>query len=319
MGLSAVILAAGEGKRLRTRHAKVLHEALGLPLLAHVLAAVGELAARPLVVVVGHLKEQVIEFLHGQEVEIAVQDPPRGTGDALAQALPNLPQEGVLLVLSGDVPLLTSATLRALVEPVAAGRAAATLATAVLADGARYGRILRGPDGGVAAIVEAGDASVEVLAMREVNAGTYAFDLSCLRPALAGLRPDNAQGEYSLTDVLSALVHEGRRVLGLPLADAAEMAGVNTRAELAEVNCLLNRRVVQRLQAAGVTILDPATTWVDADCEVGPDSVLEAGVHLRRGCRLGTGCRIGAHSVLDGVKLLDGAVVPPLSWRSGEE
>lgn len=315
MNLSVVILAAGEGKRLKTARAKVLHEACGRPLLDHVLEAVEPLRPDRTVVVVGHLREQVEAHLGGRGVALAVQEPPRGTGDAVATALPLLPEAGEVLVLSGDVPLITAATLAALVELRRSRGAAAALVTAVLAEPAGYGRIVRNGAGDVAAIVEAKDASDEQRAIREVNAGTYVFDLVELRPALAQLRPDNVQGEYYLTDVIGRLVAGGLEVAGLPLTDAAEMAGVNSRADLAEVHRVLNARVIGRLQEAGVTVLDPLTTWVEWNCRVGRDSVLEPGVHLRRSCVLGERCRIGAGSVLEGVALEDGTSIPPLTFR----
>jgi len=316
MSLAAVVLAAGEGKRLHTRRAKVLHEVGGRPLIDHVLASVRPLRPEPLVVVVGHLRDQVEAHLAGQ-VRFALQEPPRGTGDAVARALPLLPSDGELLVVSGDTPLLTAPTLEALVAMRRERRAALALATAVLAEPGGYGRIVR-TNGAVMGIVEARDAGPDQLEIREVNAGTYVFDLELLSRALAQVAPDNDQGEYYLTDVVGVLASSGQRVEGFTLADPAEMAGVNTRADLAEVGRLLNERVIRRLLAAGVTILDPATTWVDGDCTIGADTVLEPGVHLRRGCAIGCGCRIGAHAVLERVALADGAVVSPLRHLKGE-
>ena len=315
MSLSAVVLAAGEGKRLKTARAKVLHEAGGRSLLDHVLAAVEPLRPNRTVVVVGHLRDQVEAHLAGCGVALAVQDPPRGTGDAVAKALPLLPEAGEVLVLSGDVPLIAAGTLASLVELRRSKAVAAALVTAVLADAGAYGRIVRNGAGDVAAIVEAKDANDEQRGIREVNAGTYVFDLAELRLALGRLRPDNAQGEYYLTDVIGGLVGGGLEVAGLPLTDVAEMAGVNCRADLAEVHRLLNARVIRHLQEAGITVLDPATTWVDGNCSVGRDTVLEPGVHLRCGCSLGERCRIGAGSVLDGVTLEAGTSVPPLTFR----
>lgn len=316
MTVSAVVLAAGEGKRMRSGLAKVLHRAAGRPLLDHVLASLAPLAPAPVVVVVGHLRQQVAEHLAGAEVVLAVQDPPRGTGDAVVCALPHLPREGEVLVVSGDVPLLTPATLEALVAARRATGGAAVVATAVLGEGGAYGRVIRSaPDGPVQAIVEARDATPDQLAVREVNSGTYLFEMSALRSALAALRPDNAQGEYYLTDVVAILARQGRVVAGAAMADPREMTGVNTRAELALVHGLLNQRVITELQAGGVTVLDPATTWVDADCRVGRDTVLEPGVHLRRGCVIGERCRIGAHAVLEGVTLAADEAVPPLRYQ----
>jgi len=313
MSLSAVVLAAGEGTRMRSGLAKVLHQAAGLALLDHVLAALAPLAPSPLVVVVGHRRDQVKDHLAGRPVLQAVQDPPRGTGDAVRCALGLLPEAGELLVLSGDVPLLTTATLEGLVAARRVAGAAAVLASAVLPDGGAYGRVIRSEHGAaVTAIVEAKDATPEQLAVREVNSGTYLFDLGALRSALSVLTADNAQGEYYLTDVVAILAAEGGMVLAEVLADPVEMTGVNTRAELAAVHLLLNQRVIAGLQRDGVTVLDPASTWVHADCRVGRDTVLEPGVHVRRGCVIGERCRIGAHSVLEGVNLAADEVVAPL-------
>jgi len=311
--VAAVVLAAGEGKRLKTTRAKVLHEAGGRALLDHVLEALAPLAPSPVVVVVGHLRRQVESHLAGREVVLAVQDPPRGTGDAVAKAVAHLAPVGEVLVLSGDVPLVTTATLERLLEARRERNAAAAVLTAVLGDGGSYGRIVRNRQGGVAAIVEARDATPEQRAVHEVNAGLYAFDVAVLRAVLAEIAPDNDQGEYYLTDAIRLLTEKGHEVVAHTLADAAEMTGVNTRAELSEVHRMLNTRVLASLQQAGVTVLDPASTWVEADCRVGRDSVLEPGVHLRRGCLLGERCLVGAHAVLEGVTLPDDTVVPPLS------
>jgi bifunctional UDP-N-acetylglucosamine pyrophosphorylase / glucosamine-1-phosphate N-acetyltransferase len=316
--LSAIVLAAGEGKRMRTLRAKVLHEAGGRALLDHVLAALEPLAPAPLVVVVGHLREQVEAHLAGRGAVLAVQEPPKGTGDAVARALPHLPDDGETLVLSGDVPLITTATLKALVELRRSRGAAGALVSAVPGEPGNYGRIVRNQAGEVIGVVEARDVTPEQRGIGEVNAGMYVFELAALRWAISRLRPDNAQGEYYLTDAIGLLASEGHRVAAFRLQDPDEMTGVNSRADLAEVHRLLNARVVRRLAEAGVTVLDPATTWVDADCTVGGDTVLEAGVHLRRGCSVGVRCRIGAHSVLDGVTVPDDGVVAPLTRRRGK-
>ena len=240
--LSAVVLAAGEGKRMRSDRAKVLHEVGGRPLVDHVLAALEPLHPSPVVVVVGHLREQVEAHLAGRGVRLAVQQPPRGTGDAVVRALPVLPEHGDVIVLSGDVPMITSRTLETLVDLRRTRRAAAAVATAVLRTPGSYGRIVRAPSGDVAAIVEARDATLEQTALGEVNTGTYAFEITALREALPELRPDNAQGEYYLTDVVGVLASRGRVVVGLPLEDPTEMAGVNSPADLAEVDALFAAR-----------------------------------------------------------------------------
>ncbi len=316
MRWSAVILAAGQGTRLRSRIPKVLHELAGRPLIQHVLeTATAAVPAERICVVVGHGREAVAAHLEPAGVRLAVQEPQRGTGEALAIGLAGLepaPSGGVL-VLSGDVPLVRPATLRALREPVEAGAAAAVL-TARLPEPGSYGRVIRGADGAVDRIVEARDASPEELAVTEVNAGLYGFRRAGLAGLLAGLRPENSQGEYYLTDVVAALRGAGERVAAVPLADPEEMLGVNTRADLARVAAALNRRVLQELMASGVTVVDPASTWVEPGCLVGRDTVLEPGVVLRQGARIGRGARIGAHSVIEALTVPDGASVPPLSY-----
>lgn len=316
--MGAVVLAAGQGKRLKTDVAKVLHEAHGRPLLQWVLEAVAPLAPAKTVVVVGHRREQVAAFLAGREVELVVQDPPAGTGDAVRVALPALAGCDLALVLPGDAPLLTSESVRRLLALYEREKAACALLSAVLADGGSYGRIVR-REGKVVAIVEARDATPEQKNIREVNAGVYLFHVAKIRPLLVALAPTNSQGEYYLTDVVGALVAKGEKVVAMCLQDPEEMLGVNTRDELAAVSKKLNARVVRFWQENGVTVLDPETTWIEAGCQIGRDTVLEPGVHLRGQCRLGEGCRVGAHSVLEDVVLGPGSSVAPLTFLKGEK
>lgn len=318
MSLGTVVLAAGQGKRLKSATAKVLHHAHGRPLVDWVLDAVTPLAPAKTVVVVGHLREQVVAYLAGRKLELVVQDPPAGTGDAVRVALPAVAGCMELLVLPGDAPLLQAETLHCLVALFRKERAACALLTAVLEEGGPYGRVLR-RHGQVMGIVEARDATPDQRAIREVNAGVYVFDAKVLAPLLEKLAPENSQGEYYLTDVVAALSTQGAKVVAHTLADPTEMLGVNTREELAVVGKLLNARIVRQWQERGVTVVDPESTWIEAGCEVGRDTVLEPGVHLRRGCRLGEGCWVGAGSVLEGVTLSAGTRVPPLSYLKGGE
>lgn len=312
---AVAVLAAGLGTRMRSSRPKVLHELAGRPLIDHVLDLALALAPPDLVVaVVGHGAEEVEAAVAPRGVLTALQQPQLGTGDALRVALARLAGRALdaVLVLSGDVPLLRPGTLAALADRLV-GETAAALLTARLDCPSAYGRVVRGDNGSVEAVVEARDADPATLALSEVNAGVYAFRLEPLRGALARLRPDNAQAEYYLTDVVGLLRSAGLPVAAVLLDDSTEMHGVNSRADLAAVAGLLNRRIVTDLMAAGVTILDPATTWVEPHCRVAADVVLEAGVHLRGRCRVGAGARVGAHSVVDGVEVPEGAVVPPLT------
>jgi bifunctional UDP-N-acetylglucosamine pyrophosphorylase/glucosamine-1-phosphate N-acetyltransferase len=317
---AVAILAAGKGTRMRSERPKVLHELAGRPMLDHVID-LALAVARPhdVVVVVGHGVAEVTELVRDRGLSEVVQEPQLGTGDALRIALRGLdarPTECVV-VLSGDVPLLRAATVRRLLDELDAGAAAALL-TAELAEPAAYGRVVRGADGSVAEIVEAGDAAADLLAIREVNAGTYVFNRSALVDALGTLGQNNVQGEYYLTDVVASLTSRGLRVSAVRLADPTEMQGVNSRADLAAAERVLNRRILDTLMASGVTIRDPGTTWVDPRAEVGPDAVLEPGVVLRGSCRIGAGARIGANSVLDHAAVGAGEVVRPLTFLTGE-
>lgn len=310
------VLAAGQGTRMGSTTPKVLHELAGRPLIDHVLDLALVLAAEPsdVVVVIGHGGGEVAARVAGRGVATAVQEPQLGTGDAVRVAVGAAAGApwNALLVLSGDVPLLRPATVERVRAAIAAGRDAA-LVTAELVTPGAYGRVLRTADGLVREIVEARDAAPEILAVREVNAGIYGFRRAPLAAALARLEPDNAQGEYYLTDVVGDLRGHARAVAAVRLDDPDEMAGVNTRADLARVAAVLNRRVVDGLLAAGVTIEDPTSVRVDPRARLGRDVVLELGVVLRGACELGDGARIGAHSVLTDAVVPAGTRLAPLT------
>jgi len=242
MSCLVVVLAAGKGTRMKSDLPKVLHEVSGRVLLDFVLD-LGERVARAdhIVVVVGHRAGRVEEHVRDRGVLIALQEPQLGTGDALRVAVEIAPEGDVVLVLSGDVPLLRKKTLDQLLDSVAKGAEAALL-TAVLTDPGAYGRVLRGPDGSVSAVVEARDADANILALNEVNAGVYAFRRASLEQALASLKPDNAQGEYYLTDVVRWLTRRGLPVAATILEDPEEMQGVNTREDLRRVEQVLSSR-----------------------------------------------------------------------------
>ncbi len=301
--LHIVVLAAGKGTRMKSALPKVLHRAAGLPLLDRVLASAGALAPESVVVVIGHQTEQIQAHLTGRGVQTAIQEPQLGTGHALLQAEPFLKgKTGTVLLLSGDVPLLRPATVQALVRHHIAQRAAATVLTAVVPEPAGYGRIVR-EDGSISAIVEHKDASAGQRAIAEINSGVYAFDLAPLFPALRQIGSSNAQGEYYLPDLVRVFRGQGLPVETVSLQDPLEILGVNSRKELAQVSAILRDRKNDELMAAGVTIVDPATTWVQSDVVVGPDTVLHPGVYLEGQTRIGSGCEI--HS---GVRIIDSTI-----------
>lgn len=295
----AVLLAAGRGTRMRSGRAKVLHSLLGEPLLENVLRAVEATGPAAIVIVVGHEAARVQAVFAGRG-EFVLQDPPLGTGHAVLSARTRLAKTPDLptLVLNGDLPLLTTATLLRLLAAHRERRAAATLLTARLEDGGGYGRVLRDADGRVRAIVEAKDASAEVSACREINAGAYVFETRRLLTALDGLLPQNAQGEYYLTDVVASLVERGLPVEAVLAEDPGEALGINTLQELADINRLLRERRLVALMAAGVVVEDPATTWVARDAVVEPDAVLrpftllEGRTLVRAGAAVGPFARI---------------------------
>jgi bifunctional UDP-N-acetylglucosamine pyrophosphorylase / glucosamine-1-phosphate N-acetyltransferase len=310
MGLTVVVLAAGEGKRFRSALPKPLHPVAGRPLLWHVLAAAAPLKADRTVVVVGNGADQVAGAVEGFDlgpVDFAVQADQRGTGDALAAALPLVDGDGDVVVLSGDTPLISTALLEGLLDAHRSARAAATLLTCTLEDPTGYGRILRDADGAVTGVVEERDATPAQRRLREVGAGMYVF----ARPALDGLaelRPDNDQGEYYLPDLVPLVLAGGGRVATAE-GPEEEARGVNDRVELAAAEAVLRRRLLERLMLAGVTVVDPATTFVDADVEVGQDSVLAPLTFLEAGTRVGARCRLGPNVRLVGCSVGDDATV----------
>lgn len=293
---AAVILAAGKSTRMRSRLPKPLHPLCGLPLTAHVVRACRAAGVARCVVVVGHEAETVQKGL-GDGLEYALQPEQRGSGDAAQAAEPLLRGfTGTVLVLAGDVPLLRPSTLALLLEHHRATRAAATLLTAFLDDATGYGRIVRNPDGSVARIVEHRDATPEERAIREWNPSLYCFDAPALFAALRDIRPDNAQGEYYLTDIIGILAGQDRRIEAVPMDDAREALGVNTRVEMADAARLLRRRLLADLMLSGVTVTDPDATYVDVDVTVGQDTILEPQTFLLRGASVGEGCVIGPYT-----------------------
>jgi bifunctional UDP-N-acetylglucosamine pyrophosphorylase/glucosamine-1-phosphate N-acetyltransferase len=312
-----LVLAAGEGTRMRSSLAKVLHEANGRTLVGHVLAATQPLEAVTTCVVVGHQRERVVEWLSAEHPSVltAVQDEQHGTGHAVRVALAQLDDQqvdltaGTVMVLTADTPLLTSETLEALQLQHAQTGAAATVLTAVIDDATGYGRILRADNGDVLGIVEHKDATEEQRAIGEFNSAIYVFDLPILRDALTRLTTDNAQGEEYLTDVLAIMRGDGHRVAASTVADADEVMGVNDRAQLALASRLLRDRYSVFWMRAGVTIIDPDTTWIEAGVTIGRDAVIEPNTQLKGGTTIAEGAHIGPDTTLTDCDVQAGAVV----------
>jgi len=309
---AVVILAAGEGKRMKSSRSKLLHEIAGHSMLSYAVTAATNVRPEHIVVVVGHRREQVEAHLAeiAPHVLTAVQSEQLGTGHAVQIALAQLEDvTGEVIVTLGDVPMLTSDTLAALLIDHREREAAITVLTARVPDPTGYGRILRTQDGEVTSIVEQADATESQRAIREVNAAVYAFDADALRWALTQLRSDNAQRELYLTDAVEILRREHKSVRGRHVDDSALVAGVNDRVQLSELHAELNRRIVAALQRSGVTVVDPATTWVDVDVTVGIDTVIAPGTQLLGTTRIGARCQIGPDTTLTGVTVGDGATV----------
>jgi bifunctional UDP-N-acetylglucosamine pyrophosphorylase/glucosamine-1-phosphate N-acetyltransferase len=294
--LQVVILAAGQGKRMRSATAKVLHPLAGRPLLAHVLATAGALDAIRVCVVVGHGAEQVRRAFEGSGVAWALQEPQLGTGHAVMQALPQLEPEGTVLVLYGDVPLTEAATLRPLVE-AASGGALALLAQDL--DNPRgYGRIVRDGAGHVRRIVEERDATESERGIREVNTGILAAPRGRLEAWLANLRNDNAQAEYYLTDIVAAAVRDGVAIEVRKPKAAYECLGVNSKGELASLERRFQMNKASQLLESGVTLADPARIDVRGELTCGSDVVIDVNCIFEGRVEIGDGVRIGANCIL---------------------
>ncbi|WP_314426210.1 bifunctional UDP-N-acetylglucosamine diphosphorylase/glucosamine-1-phosphate N-acetyltransferase GlmU [uncultured Microbacterium sp.] len=311
--LAIIVLAAGQGTRMRSRLPKVLHPIGGRPLVGHVLTTATRLGADHIEVVVRHERDQVVAALTEDypDAVFVDQDDVPGTGRAVQVAIDRLPEDfdGDVLVLSGDVPLLEVDTLRALVDGHRAVSAAATLLTAHLDDPRGYGRVIRDSDGTVQRIVEQKDATDDEAAVTEINAGVYVFRAGELRTQLARVTQDNAQGEMYLTTVIELLRAADRPVAAEVAADTASTFGINDRIQLAEAGRVLNDRIVRHWQREGVTVIDPATTWIDDDASLAPDVTVLPNTHILRATTIAEGAIIGPDTTLVGCEVGEDAIV----------
>jgi len=309
--VTTVILAAGEGKRMRSRQPKVLHPLCGRPLIAYPLKTARTLADR-IVLVVGPNAEAVVTVA-GSDVRSVVQKERLGSGHAVLQARPEC-GEGTILVLPGDMPLLSVETIGRLVDHHRKSRAAATVLTGVVAEPRGYGRVVR-QGGRVKRIVEERDATAAEKKIAEINTSVYCFAASRLWQALGKVRPNNDQGEYYLTDVIGILARAGAKVDAVVTEDAGEAAGVNDRKQLAAVAAVQRRRILDRLMEGGVTILDPASTYIEDAVTIGPDTTIypqvtiEGQSSIGGECVIGVGCHVSSSRMADRVTLLPYCVV----------
>ncbi len=295
-----IVLAAGEGTRMKSTTPKVLHQIAGRSILAHVLSAVSDLDSKEVRVVVGSGKDEVVKELSGiaPSAKSIYQEVRGGTGHATKLALESATKSGQVLICAGDTPLLTSATLVELINKHQSSGASATVLTTELPDPFGYGRIVYDTSGELASIVEERDASDEVREISEINSGVYVFDLDSLNGALAKISKSNSQGEEYLTDVISILKGEGKKVATYLARDFVEILGVNDRAQLADVASLMRDRINDSLMRSGVTLTDPASVWIDLDVEISSDVTIEPGVSIRGSSKVATGAVIGPRTTL---------------------
>lgn len=332
MEKAAVVLAAGLGTRMRSRKAKVLHEIWGKPMISHVVECYLAAGIQRIVVVVGHQGREVQEALAGyKHVEFAWQQEQLGTGHAVMQAQSNLAEfSGPVLVGYGDAPLYRPETIARLLNRHEAAGAACTILTAVYDDPHGYGRIVRDDTGAFVKVVEEKDATPEQKRIQEINTGTYVFEKSALFDGLARISNDNAQGEYYLTDVPAILLNQGALVALEICQDAVETQGINTKVQLAQAAAVMKSRILEKFMLAGVTIVDPATTYIDPDVVIEPDTIvypftiIQGHTHIKSDSIIGPGarvidCQIGSsveivQSTLVEAKIGDGTTVGPYAY-----
>ncbi len=321
-----LILAAGQGTRLRSSLPKVLHLLAGKPLFDYVLDASRALGPVTTYLIVGHEADKVKSHLASHSLQFVEQVPQCGTGHAVQISKPHWgAHRGHLLILSGDVPLISTVSLQKLLEAHLKGGSAATLLSACLEDPSGYGRLVRAGDGTVEKIVEDRDASAEELRLKEINAGVYCFEIRDLSEAIGELSSSNLQNEYYLTDCVSLLRKKGKRVGAVVCQDPDEVLGVNSRIELAKLEHILRHRKVKQLMLDGVTIIDPASIYVSPDVKIGQDTVLHPNVCLERGSVIGSGCqiypnvRITHSTVEDDVIVFDSCLISESHIQAGAQ
>lgn len=330
MKVMSIVLAAGQGKRMKSKQYKVLHSVCGKPMVGHVLDTVKRVKSEKIVVVVGHGAEQVMAHI-GDQAQYVKQEQQLGTGHAVQQAEAVLGgEEGTTIVICGDTPLVQADTIEQMLQLHQQSGAAATILTASFDNPAGYGRIIRNENGHVERIVEQKDCNAEEAAVKEINTGTYCFDNKKLFDALSKITNNNAQGEYYLTDVIAIFKNAGDIVQGYCTADLAEAIGVNDRVALAEAERLMRERINRQHLINGVTIIDPASTYIESEVEIGADTIVYPGVVLKGKTIIGEDCVIGAqseisnsviangvsikHSVLDKAEVGDESSIGPFAY-----
>lgn len=333
--ITAVILAAGKGTRMKSARAKVLHEVFFQPMLNHVLRAVKEAGLDRCAVVIGHQREAVMRVLTGRDLVPVIQEEQNGTGHAVLCTESACATSDLVMILCGDTPLIRPETLRAMIEAHHNNQASLTLMTTLLDQPFGYGRILKNAQGEITGIVEEKDADDEQRRIQEVNAGIYLVERRFLFEALRKVGTANSQGEVYLTDIVAIANREGLVVRPFVHPQAMDVLGVNSRIELAQAQAALQQRHNRELMLSGITLLSPETTLIEPGCTIGRDCLIEPGVQIVAGSRLGEGCRVasgavlvncivgdgasvGANSVLSNCTIPADAVIAPLTLRGPE-
>lgn len=304
--LKVIILAAGEGKRMKSKLPKVLHKVQGKTMVEHVIDTAEGCGAEDICVVVGHGAEQVKEALKDRKVSFALQEKQLGTGHAVMQAGDFIDEDSDILVLYGDTPLITPATIEKLLDFHRSENNSISIISALIDDPAGYGRIIRDKNGSFLKNVEHKDATEEERLVKEVNSGIYCFKGSALKKGLSMLKNDNAQGEYYLPDTLEIILKDGGRVNAMTVADAGEFAGVNSRVQLAQAEVAMRKRINLKHMENGVTMIDPENTYIESDVVIGMDTVLLPGCVLEGKTVIGENCTVGPNSRLTNMKLGNG-------------
>lgn len=312
MGTAAIVLAAGEGSRMKSKHSKVTHCILEKPLVRWVVDAAKQAGVEKVITVVGHGRDEVEPLV--EDTVTVVQEQQLGTANAVSVCKDALAGfEGSLLVLTGDSPLVSADTLRALIRAREKSQAAVVVLTMVVDDPFGYGRIVRDARGNVERIVEQKDATPEQQAITECNSGFYCFDAKALFEALDQVKSNNSQGEYYLTDVLEIARNAGRAVLAQVVDDPTECLGVNTRVQLAAAGKKMQQRINTAHMLSGVTLVDPNQTWIGPNVTIGMDTIIYPGVTLSGACSIGQDCILGPDVHLHDANVADGTKISPLS------
>lgn len=304
--LKAIILAAGEGTRMKSKKSKVLHEIMRKPMLSYVIDTAKACGAESVCVVVGHQAEQVQQAIQEQDVCFALQTERKGTGHAVKMAADFIEAQKDILILYGDTPLITADTLQAILESHHTAKNSVTVVSAMVEDATGYGRIIRDAAGNFMKSVEHKDATEAERAVKEINTGIYVFQGAALQSALGRLQNNNAQGEYYLPDCLEILLQDGERVGAYTAADETEFFGVNSRVQLAEAAEILKKRINRKHMENGVTLVDPANTYIGTDVVIGQDTVILPGCVIEGKTVIGADCEIGPNSRLTDMQIGDG-------------